>query len=73
MATKIAHIIQGKNSPHYRPNKVEPNTDRCIILNAKNVYLTGNKLDEKMYRHHSGINYFINFTSFLIYYYRNSN
>lgn len=54
MAAKIAHIIQGKNSPHYRSNKVEPNSDRCIILNARNVYFTGNKLEEKIYRHHSG-------------------
>ncbi len=59
MAAKIAFIIQGKNSPHYRANKVEPNTDRCIILNAKNAYLTGNKLDFKMFRHHSGNKYFI--------------
>jgi ribosomal protein L13 len=54
MASKIAFIIQGKNSPHYRANKVEPNSDRCIIINANNVYLTGNKLKYKMYRHHSG-------------------
>ena len=47
MAAKIAFIIQGKNSPHYRANKAEPNTDRCIILNAKNLYLTGNKLEDK--------------------------
>ena len=54
MSAKIAFIIQGKNSPHYRPNKVDPSTDKCIILNARTVYLTGNKLENKLYRHHSG-------------------
>jgi large subunit ribosomal protein L13 len=53
MCAKIAFIIQGKNSPHYRPNKVVGN-DRCIILNGKNAYFTGKKLEQKLYRHHSG-------------------
>jgi large subunit ribosomal protein L13 len=50
---KIAHVVQGKNSPHYMPNKVD-HSDRCIILNAKYAYLTGQKLDKKLYRHHTG-------------------
>lgn len=54
MATKIAHIIQGKNSPHYRSNKIDLSTDKCIILNGKYVYLTGNKIEDKIYRHHTG-------------------
>ncbi len=53
MAVKIAFIIQGKTSPHYRPNTVSK-TDLCIIVNAKNTWLTGNKLEDKLYRHHSG-------------------
>lgn len=54
MATQIAHIIQGKNTPHYRPNKIDVNSDKCVIVNAKYVYLTGNKLENKIYRHHTG-------------------
>ena len=54
MAAKIAHIIQGKNSPHYRSNKIDLTTDKCVILNAKYVFLTGNKLEHKLYRHHTG-------------------
>ena len=54
MANKIAFIIQGKNSPHYRSNKIDLTSDKCIILNAKNIFLTGNKLEQKMYRHHTG-------------------
>lgn len=53
MCAKVAFIIQGKNSPHYRPNKVDYR-DKCIIVNAKNVFLTGKKLEQKLYRHHSG-------------------
>ena len=53
MCAKIAHVIQGKNSPHYRPNKVEFK-DVCVIVNAKNTWLTGKKLEQKLYRHHTG-------------------
>jgi large subunit ribosomal protein L13 len=53
MCEKIAYIIQGKASPHYKPNKVEY-TDKCIIVNAKYTYLTGKKLEQKLYYHHTG-------------------
>ena len=53
MCNKIAFIIQGKNSPHYKPNKVEYK-DRCIIVNARHTWLTGKKLEQKLYRHHTG-------------------
>jgi large subunit ribosomal protein L13 len=53
MASKIAHIIQGKSSPFYKPNVVEYK-DKCIVLNARYTYLTGKKLTQKLYRHHTG-------------------
>jgi large subunit ribosomal protein L13 len=53
MCAEIAHVIQGKNSPHYRPNKIEF-YDKCIIVNAKYAFLTGKKLEQKLYRHHTG-------------------
>jgi large subunit ribosomal protein L13 len=53
MCAQIAHVIQGKNSPHYKPNKIDF-TDKCIIVNAKYTFLTGQKLEQKLYRHHTG-------------------
>lgn len=53
MASKIAFIIQGKTSPHYRPNRVE-GKDKCVIINASHTFLTGKKADQKLYRHHTG-------------------
>jgi large subunit ribosomal protein L13 len=53
MCTKIAFVIQGKTSPHYRPNKVEYK-DVCVIVNASKTWLTGKKLEQKLYRHHTG-------------------
>jgi large subunit ribosomal protein L13 len=54
MSAKIAFIIQGKNSPHYKPNTILKNTDLCVIVNAKHTWLTGKKLEQKLYRHHTG-------------------
>ena len=53
MCAQIAHVIQGKNSPHYKPNKIDY-LDKCIIVNAKYAFLTGKKLEQKLYRHHTG-------------------
>ena len=53
MCTKIAYVLQGKNSPHYRPNQVD-NKDIVVIVNAKHTWLTGKKLEQKLYRHHTG-------------------
>ena len=52
VAAKAAHMLRGKHKPTYTPN-VDCG-DYIIIINAKEVKLTGNKLDQKMYRHHSG-------------------
>ncbi|MBO4583517.1 MAG: 50S ribosomal protein L13 [Clostridia bacterium] len=52
VATVAASILRGKHTPEYTPH-VDCG-DHVIIINAAQVVLTGNKLDEKMYRRHSG-------------------
>ena len=52
LATEIATILRGKHKPTYTPNV--DTGDHVIILNCKDVVLTGNKLNQKIYRHHSG-------------------
>ena len=52
VATVAAKILRGKHKPTFTPNV--DTGDHVIILNAKDVILTGKKLDQKIYRHHSG-------------------
>ncbi len=52
MASQVASILRGKNKPIFTPH-VDCG-DHVIILNADKVVLTGNKLDQKFYRRHSG-------------------
>ena len=51
VATRAAHILRGKHKVTYTPN-VDCG-DYVIIINAKKVNLTGNKLNDKMYYNHS--------------------
>jgi len=50
-ASQIATILRGKNKPTYTPHV--DTGDYVIVLNAEKILLTGNKLDQKMLRHHS--------------------
>ena len=50
-STKIADILRGKNKPSFSPN--HDNGDFVIIINAKDIKLTGNKEASKMYYRHS--------------------
>lgn len=52
VASETAKILKGKNKPTYTPH-VDVG-DFVIVLNADKVLLTGKKLDQKIYRHHSG-------------------
>ena len=52
VATRAAHILRGKNKPTYTPH-IDCG-DYVIIINASQVKLTGNKLNDKMYYNHSG-------------------
>jgi large subunit ribosomal protein L13 len=52
VATKAAHVLRGKHKPTYTPH-VDCG-DNVININAKEVMLTGNKLEDKKYYNHSG-------------------
>lgn len=52
LASQVAAILRGKNKPTYTPHV--DTGDHVIILNADKVVLTGNKLTQKFYRHHTG-------------------
>lgn len=51
-AVKAATLLRGKHKPDYTPN-VDCG-DFVIVINASKAVLTGNKLNDKVYRHHSG-------------------
>ncbi|MDR1209253.1 MAG: 50S ribosomal protein L13 [Clostridiales bacterium] len=51
-ATEIAKILRGKNKPIFTPHV--DTGDFVIVVNAEKIKVTGNKLDSKIYRHHSG-------------------
>ena len=52
VAAEAAKLLRGKHKPTFTPN--QDTGDHVIILNCKDVILTGKKLDQKVYRHHSG-------------------
>ena len=52
VATEAAKILRGKHKPTYTPHMDVG--DHVIIINCKDAVLTGKKLDQKIYRHHSG-------------------
>ncbi len=52
LATKVADILRGKNKAIYTPNT--DTGDFVVIVNAKKVRFTGNKLEQKKYYHHTG-------------------
>ena len=52
VASQVANILRGKNKPIYTPNV--DTGDYVIVINASKVILTGKKLDQKKYYHHTG-------------------
>ena len=52
LASQIAMILRGKNKPTFTPHADAG--DYVIVVNADKVRLTGKKLDDKTYRHHTG-------------------
>ena len=52
LASEVAKVLRGKNKPEYTPHV--DTGDHVIVVNAEKVTLTGRKLDQKMYRRHSG-------------------
>ena len=51
-ATRIATLLRGKHKPIYTPHV--DTGDYVVCINAEKVVFTGNKLDDKLYRQHSG-------------------
>lgn len=52
LASQVAAILRGKHKPIYTPHV--DTGDHVIIINADKIILTGKKLDQKIYYHHSG-------------------
>lgn len=51
LASRIAEILLGKHKPNYTPG-VDLG-DFVVVINAEQVRVTGNKMEEKMYYRHS--------------------
>ncbi|HSC77755.1 MAG TPA: 50S ribosomal protein L13 [Candidatus Acidoferrales bacterium] len=52
LATRVAWLLMGKHKVRYTP-AVESG-DHVVVINARDIRLTGKKLDQKVYRWHSG-------------------
>ena len=52
LATQIAHRLKGKHKADYSPHVNMG--DNIIVINCEKIAVTGNKLDDKMYHHHTG-------------------
>lgn len=52
LASEVASILRGKHKAIYTPHV--DTGDFVIVINAEKIQLTGNKLNDKMYRHYSG-------------------
>ncbi len=51
LASEVAKVLKGKNKPIYTPHM--DTGDYVIIVNAAQIKVTGKKLDQKIYYHHS--------------------
>lgn len=51
LASEIAKVLRGKNKPIFTPHM--DTGDYVIVVNAEKVKVTGKKLDQKIYYHHS--------------------
>lgn len=52
LASQIATLLRGKHKPSYTPHM--DCGDYVVVINAEKVALTGNKMENKMYHHHTG-------------------
>ena len=51
LASEVAKVLRGKNKPIFTPHM--DCGDNVIVINAEKVKVTGKKLDQKIYYHHS--------------------
>lgn len=52
LAARAALALMGKDTPSFTPH--EDHRDGLIIINSEKIVLTGRKLDQKVYRRHTG-------------------
>ena len=52
LSTEIARRLRGKHKPEYTPHV--DTGDYIVVVNAEKVRVTGNKLKDKIYHHHTG-------------------
>ncbi len=52
LATELAHRLRGKHKPEFTPNM--DTGDHMVVINAEKIKVTGNKLEDKIYYHHTG-------------------
>lgn len=52
LASQIALILRGKTKPSFTPHADDG--DNVIVINAEKIVFTGNKLQDKIYYHHTG-------------------
>lgn len=52
LASEIARRLRGKHKPGFTPNM--DTGDYIVVINARDVRVTGRKVTDKMYYHHSG-------------------
>lgn len=51
LSAEVAKVLRGKNKPQYTP--FIDTGDYVIVVNAEKIQVTGKKLDQKVYYHHS--------------------
>lgn len=52
LASRVARLLVGKDKPEFTPHL--DCGDHVVVINASKLRLTGNKIEQKVYRHHSG-------------------
>jgi large subunit ribosomal protein L13 len=52
LATEIASRLRGKHKPIYTPHV--DTGDYIVVINADKIGVTGNKMKDKLYQHHTG-------------------
>ena len=51
LVAEVAKVLRGKNKPEFTPHI--DTGDNVIVINAEKIKVTGKKLDQKVYYHHS--------------------
>ena len=52
LATQVAQLLLGKHKPSFTPGVSVG--DFVVVINAERIRVTGNKMEDKVYYHHSG-------------------